>query len=107
MPNWGNVEKRIRTIIKDFGKGTQCTISHKSGGSSRGYIVFSSTDQADASTEIGTARVTTRVAYIQDVANEIQTGDTVTALGVSYRVRESRKYEPAQTNIAFRVTLDA
>lgn len=109
MVNWTNVAKRIQTVIDDLGESTPCTVSHLSGNSSSGKIVFSQTDQVDASVaDVGTVATTTRTAYIDySVTTEICTGDTVTANGVSYRVREVRKYEPGTSvNIAWRVTLD-
>lgn len=109
MVNWTNVAKRIQTVIDDLGESTSCTVTHLAGSTSNGKIVFSTTDQADASVaDVGTVATTTRIGYIDyAVTTEICPGDTVTANGVSYRVRDVRKYEPGTSvNIAWRVTLD-
>jgi hypothetical protein len=98
---------KARSLITDTFGGMNCTVNHLDGSSSSGVIIFSSTDLTDESiAEVGTVNNTVRVAYIDDVTNEVCVGDSVTANSVTYRIRDVRKYEPAFVNVAYRVTLD-
>lgn len=91
-----------------FGEGGQpCTVTHLDGATSAAYIVFPTTDNADESVaDVGTVNSTVRVAFITVTSNEICTGDTVTHNSNDYRIRDVRKYQPATTVVAYRVTLD-
>ena len=90
-----------------FGEGGQpCTVTHLDGATSAAYIVFPTIDIADGSPEVGTAQTTVKVAFITVTSNEICVGDTVTHNSNDYRIRDVRKYQPATTVVAYRVTLD-
>lgn len=103
--DYTDLRANVASLISDF--GMSCAISHLTGTQSRGNIVFSSTDNTDISIpDVGTVEGQSRVAFINDVRNEICVGDTVTANAKSYRVREVRPYKPATINCGYRVVLD-
>jgi hypothetical protein len=105
--DYAKLRLKARSLITDTFGGMSCTVTHLDGNTSSGVIIFSSTDSIDESVaEVGTVNSTSRVAYIDDVVNEVCVGDSVTANSVTYRVRDVRKYEPAFVNVAYRVTLD-
>lgn len=103
--DYAQLRTDVAALIKDF--GISCTVTHLSGSSSRGNIVFSSTDNTDVSIpDVGTVEGTERVAFINDIRSEILVGDTVTANAITYRVRDVRRYKPATINCGYRVVLD-
>lgn len=97
--------KALSLITETFG-GQACTITSVDGNSQSGFIVFTTGDLADESiADVGTVQTSVRTAYINDVSSEPCVGDTVTTNSETYRIQDVRKYKPALTNVAYRLTL--
>ena len=99
--------KALDLIQNVFGEGGQtCTLTTVDGNTAAGYIVFTTADTTDESVaDVGNVSSTVRTAYVNNLTVEPCPGDTITTNSVSYRVIDSRKYKPAVTNVAYRLTL--
>ena len=99
------LQKKAADIISRF--GGPVTISHSDGGQSRGNIVLATNVQANISGTADTIRGSEVVGYIENVRNEVKVGDTLTAYGKTWRVRESTSYKGPTITVAYRVILDS
>ena len=105
--NYPAFKTDITNLIKEFGESLPVVIAHLDGNQSRGYCVFSTTNNTDVSTEVGTVVGKDRVMFVTgDIRNVICPGDKLTANSVTYRAREVTEYKPSTLNIAYRVVVD-
>lgn len=103
--NYAALQAKAQDIITKF--GGPVTISHADGGQSRGTIVLATQVQTNISGTTDTIRGSEVVGYIEKVRNEVKVGDTLTAYGKTWRVRESTSYKGPTITLAYRVILDS
>lgn len=104
--NYVKLRSKAESLIEDTFGGQACTLTSLDGITATGVLVFTTSDTADESVaDVGTVNSTTRTAYINDINVVPCVGDTITTESTDYRIVDVRKYRPALTNVAYRLTL--
>jgi len=103
--NYLDLQATAKSLIEEF--GGPCSVTHLDGNQSRGTIVMPTHLAKDVSTEVGTVSTTEVVGYIDNVRNAVCVGDSVTAYGQTWRVRESTPYKGPTITLAYRVQMDS